>query len=339
MPPQSNTRPKIRTRLTDLLGIEHPILCGGLMHLADANYVAAVVNAGAMGFISALTFPDPKQLGDEIQKCRDLSGGKPFGVNLYISPRQDANDRLEKLLTVVRNEQVAVVETAGGNPGPIIPYMKEAGIKVIHKVPTVRFALSAERAGVDAISLVGAECGGHPGYMMVGSMVQAADAPQKLSVPVILGGGIGHGSQLTAALAMGCDGILMGTRMLVSSELQAHRDYKQRVVEGTGLDSIVVQSKLKNHHRVLDNQTARAVLALENEGRESYEDYAHLLSGQLAQEAYASGNTDQGLLDYGQSACFAYAIEPVETIITQFMEQAHTAIEQVENLSRRSISS
>ncbi len=286
--------PKIRTRLTDLLGIEHPILCGGLMHLSDAHYVAAVVNAGAMGFISALTFPDPKQLGDEIQKCRDLAGDKPFGVNLYISPRQDANDRLEKLLTVVRDEKVAVVETAGGNPGPIVPFMKEAGIKVIHKVPAVRFALSAERAGVDAVSLVGAECGGHPGYMMVGSMVQAAEGPQKLSVPVILGGGIGHGSQLTAALAMGCDGVLMGTRMLVSSELQAHRNYKQRVVEGTGLDSIVVQSKLKNHHRVLDNQTEQAVLALENEGCENYDDYAHLLSGQLAKEAYASGNTAQG---------------------------------------------
>lgn len=319
---QSNTRPKIRTRLTDLLGIKHPILCGGLMHLADASYVAAVVNAGAMGFISALTFPDPKQLRDEIQKCRDLSGGKSFGVNLYISSRQDANDRLESLLTVVRDEKISVVETAGGNPGPIIPLMKEAGIKVIHKVPAVRFALSAERAGVDAISLVGAECGGHPGYMMVGSMVQAADGPRKLSVPVILGGGIGHGSQLTAALAMGCDGILMGTRMLVSSELQAHRDYKQRVVEGTGLDSIVVQSTLKNHHRVLANQTAQAVLALENEGKESYEDYAHLLDGKLSKEAYASGNTDQGLLDYGQSACFANAIEPAETILTRFMRES-----------------
>jgi len=300
-----------------------------LMHLSDAHYVAAVVNAGAMGFISALTFPDPKQLGDEIQKCRDLADDKPFGVNLYISPRQDANDRLEKLLTVVRDEKVAVVETAGGNPGPIVPFMKEAGIKVIHKVPAVRFALSAERAGVDAVSLVGAECGGHPGYMMVGSMVQAAEGPQKLSVPIILGGGIGHGSQLTAALAMGCDGILMGTRMLVSTELQAHQDYKQRVAEGTGLDSIIVQSKLKNHHRVLDNQTAQAVLALENEGRENYEDYAQLLSGQLAKEAYASGKTDQGLLDYGQSACFANKIEPVETIITQFMCQAHTAKERI----------
>ncbi|WP_120497305.1 nitronate monooxygenase family protein [Kiloniella sp. EL199] len=323
----------IKTRLTELLGIKHPVLCGGLMHLADANYVAAVVNAGAMGFISALTFPDPKQLEDEIQKCRELSGGKSFGVNLYISPRQDVNDRLEKLLDVVRDEQISVVETAGGNPGPIIPMLKEAGIKVIHKVPAVRFALSAERAGVDAISLVGAECGGHPGYMMVGSMVQAADGPRKLSVPVILGGGIGHGCQLTAALAMGCDGVLMGTRMLVSNELQAHRDYKKRIVEGNGLDSIIVQSKFKNHHRVLNNQTAQAVLTLENEGKENYEDYAPLLSGKLSKEAYASGITNQGLLDYGQSACFANAIEPVETIITRFMGEAFDARERVSRMS------
>ena len=199
--------PSFKTRLTELLGIDYPILCGGMMHLADADYVAAVVNAGAMGFISALTFPDPKQLRDQIQKCRDLTGNKAFGVNLYISRREDANNRLDDLLSVVRDEQVAVVETAGGNPGEIVPFMKEAGIKVIHKVPAVRFALTAERAGVDAVILVGAECGGHPGYMMVGSMIQGAQGPQKLSLPVILGGGIGQGSQLTAALAMGCEGI------------------------------------------------------------------------------------------------------------------------------------
>ncbi len=299
------------------------------MHLADANYVSAVVNAGAMGFISALTFPDPEQLRDEIQKCRDLTSGKDFGVNLYISPRKDANDRLDHLLSVVRDEKVSVVETAGGNPGEIIPFMKEAGIKVIHKVPAVRFALSAERAGVDAIILVGAECGGHPGYMMVGSMIQGAEGPQKLSVPVVLGGGIGHGSQLTAALAMGCEGILMGTRMLVSEEIWAHRDYKQRVVEGNGQDSIVVQTSLKNHHRVLHNDTAEAVIELERQGAKDYQSYAHLLNGALSREAYSSGDTSQGLLDYGQSACFANEIEPVQKIISHFIDEALAATKRV----------
>ena len=318
-----------KTRITDLLNIQHPILCGGMMHLADATYVSAVVNAGAMGFISALTFPDPEQLRDEIQKCRDLVRNKAFGVNLYISPRDDANNRLENLLSVVRDEQVAVVETAGGNPGQIVPFMKEAGIKVIHKVPAVRFALSAERAGVDAIILIGAECGGHPGYMMVGSMVQGAEGPQKLSIPVVLGGGIGHGSQLTAALAMGSEGVLMGTRMLVSEEIWAHRDYKKRIVEGTGLDSLVVQTTIKNHHRVLHNKTSEAVMELERQGARDYESFAHLLNGTLAREAYASGDTSQGLLDYGQSACFANEIEPVQQIISRFIDQAFSAAERL----------
>ncbi|WP_419905170.1 NAD(P)H-dependent flavin oxidoreductase [Kiloniella sp.] len=321
-----------KTRITDLLGIRHPILCGGMMHLADAKFVSAVVNAGAMGFISALTFPDPKQLRDEIQKCRALAGDKAFGVNLYISPREDANSRLDNLLSVVRDEKVAVVETAGGNPGQIVPFMKEAGIKVIHKVPAVRFALSAERAGVDAVILVGAECGGHPGYMMVGSMVQGADGPQKLSIPVVLGGGIGQGSQLTAALAMGCEGVLMGTRMLVSEEIWAHRDYKQRMVEGTGQDSLVVQTTIKNHHRVLHNETAEAVIELERQGAKDYESFAHLLSGSLAKEAYTSGDTSQGLLDYGQSACFANEIEPVERIISRFIDEAVAATRRLPSL-------
>ncbi|MFD2205862.1 NAD(P)H-dependent flavin oxidoreductase [Kiloniella antarctica] len=325
---------KFKTRITDLLGIEHPVLCGGMMHLSDAKYVAAVANAGAMGFISALTFPDPKQLKDEIQKCRDLAGNKTFGVNLYISPRDDANSRLDNLLSVVRDENVAVVETAGGNPGFIVPLMKEAGIKVIHKVPAVRFALSAERAGVDAIILVGAECGGHPGYMMVGSMVQGAEGPQKLSTPVILGGGIGHGSQLTAALTMGCEGVLMGTRMLISEEIWAHRDYKQRIVEGTGLDSVVVQTTVKNHHRVLHNETSEAVLELERQGIKDYESFSHLLSGSLAYKAYVSGDTDQGLLDYGQSACFANEIAPVQQIISQFMDEALCAANRIPTLLR-----
>ncbi|WP_020592287.1 NAD(P)H-dependent flavin oxidoreductase [Kiloniella laminariae] len=318
-----------KTRITDLLGIRYPVLCGGLLHLADANYVAAVVNAGAMGFISALTFSDPEQLRDEIRKCRDLTGGKPFGVNLYISARPDANDRLIPLMSVVREERVAVVETAGGSPANIVPLMKEAGIKVIHKVPAVRFALSAERAGVDAVILVGAEGGGHPGYMMVGTMVQGASGPQKLSIPVVLGGGIGHGSQLTAALAMGCEGILMGTRMLVSEEIRAHRDYKQRIVQGDGLDSLVVLTSFKNHHRVLHNETAEAVAELEQQGNRDYADYADLLSGSKARAAYASGDTREGLLDYGQSACFAGQVEPVAAILERFIAQADLALKRL----------
>ncbi len=302
------------------------------MWLADAAYVAAAVNAGSLGFISALTCGEPAKLRDEIQKCRDLTGGKLFGVNLYISMRDDANDRLLPYLDVIATEGVGVVESAGGQPAKILPALKEAGVTVIHKVPAVRFALSAEKAGVDAVIVVGAECGGHPGYMMIGSMVQGTLGPQKLSIPVILGGGIGTGQQLAAALAMGCDGVLMGTRMLVSEEIWSHRAIKERIVAGSELDSMVIMQVFRNHHRVLRNDAAEAVAALEDQGILDFESYRPLVEGGQTREAYATGDLTKGMLDYGQGACFADAIEPAEAIIDRIVDEAVGACERIGGL-------
>lgn len=325
---------RFSTWLTQDLGLDHPILVGGMMWLAEARFVAAVARAGAGGFLSALTCGEAARLRDEIQKCRALAGGKAFGVNLYISMREDANERLEPLVEVVCEERIPFVETSGGHPGKILPALREAGVRVLHKSPALRFAQSAARAGADALILVGAECGGHPGYMMIGSLVQGARGPQVLDLPVILGGGIGHGSQLAAALAMGCDGVLMGTRMMVAEEIWAHPDFKQRVIDGDGTDSLVTEAIFRNHHRVLANETAQAVCDLERQGITDVEAYREHLSGQLARRAYESGDCRQGLLDYGQAACFAEAVEPVSAIVGRMIEEAAAALQRLETLHR-----
>lgn len=314
------------TWVTRTLGIRHPLLVGGMMWLGRAELVAAVVNAGATGFISALTFSDPARLRDEIRKCRDLCGNDRFGVNLYISNRPDANERLLPLLDVVCEEGVPFVETSGGKPSGLIPRLREAGTLILHKVPAVRYALSAEKAGVDAVIVVGAECGGHPGHLMIGTMIQGGLAPKSLSVPVILGGGIGTGSQLAAALAMGCEGVLMGTRMMVAEEAVPHEKFKQRVVESDGTDSIVVETSIKNHHRVLHNEAAEKVRRMEADGVDDFEQYRPILNGEQAWNAYSTGDVTNGIIDFGQSACFAGAVEPAAAIIDGIVHEAGKAV-------------
>ncbi len=319
------------TWVTRTLGIRHPILVGGMMWLGRAELVAGVVNAGATGFLSALTFSDPAQLRDEIQKCRDLTDNGRFGVNLYISARPDANERLLPLLDVVCDEGIPFVETSGAKPTVLLPKLREADVTVIHKVPAVRYALSAEKAGVDAVIVVGAECGGHPGHLMIGTMIQGGLAPRELSIPVVLGGGIGTGSQLAAALAMGCEGVLMGTRMMVAEEAVPHDAFKERVIRSDGTDSVVVETSMKNHHRVLRNDAAEEVMEMEAQGVDDFERYRPIINGEEAWNAFATGNVSRGIIDFGQSACFADAIEPAAAIIKKIVSDAKQATETLNN--------
>ena len=319
------TPARYKTRLTELLGIRHPILCGGLMHLADANYVAAVVNAGAMGFITAKTFPDPDAFRAELRCCRELTEGKPFGVNFYFSQQPGANDVLRGHTEILLEEGVRVVETSGLPPKAALPALKEAGCTVIHKVSAVRHALSAQKLGVDALAVVGAECGGHPGIYLVGTMVQGLVAAQKLHLPLAIGGGVGHGAQLVAALAFGADAVLLGTRMTAAEEIWAHPAYKERLIAAGETDTRLVLQSLRNTYRALDNETARAVAAIEAEGVTDYERYRPLVAGTLQKEAYTTGDWNKGILSVGQSAAFATAVQPVEDIIDQLLAEAAAA--------------
>ncbi|HEY6869052.1 MAG TPA: nitronate monooxygenase [Novosphingobium sp.] len=319
-----------KTRLTDLLGIRHPILCGGLgPGVSDGRYVAAVVNAGGMGFIVHVGYEDPDQFLDEMRICRELTGGRGFGVNLYISRVPGSVEKILARIPELVTHGCTVVETAGQSPAAILPALREAGIKVIHKVPGVRYARSVARTGVDAVIVVGNECGGHPGIYQIGTMVQAAQAPQEIDLPVIIGGGIGTGSQIAAVLAMGGEGVILGTRMMVAEEMWPCTAYKQQMVAADGTESVVIKQILRDNHRVKANQSTAAVLALEAAGVTDFEAYRPHVTGVLTREGYKTGNLATGTYDWGHSAVFADRIEPVEAIFDRLIDEAAAAAARI----------
>jgi NADH:quinone reductase (non-electrogenic) len=316
-----------RTRLTEMLDIRHPILCGGMgPGVSDARYVAAVVNAGGMAFMVHTGFDEPDSFLSQLGLCRDLTGGKPFGVNLYISRAPGSVERILSFIPVLVEHNVTVVETAGQNPAPIIAPLQAAGIRVIHKVPGIGYAQTAQRLGVDAVIVIGNECGGHPGVHQIGTMVHAAQAPAVIDIPVVIGGGIGTGRQLAAVLAMGCEGVILGTRMMVAEELWVSRRFKEQLVAADGTESTVFKRIFRDNHRVLANETTKAVLALEAQGITDFEAYRELVSGTVTRAGYKSGDLTWGSFDWGHSAVFADAIEPVEAIFDRMIDDAAASV-------------
>lgn len=313
---------KFSTALTQSLGIRHPILCGGLMWLANAKYVGAVVNAGGMGFITPRSYPSLSDFKAGLRECNDLTAGKPFGVNLFIAARDEENTHLHDYLDLSLKEGVRVFETAGRSPEAILSKIHQAGGKVFHKVTALRHAVKAARIGVDGVIVLGGECGGHPGANTVPAMVMAALIRPQITVPLIVGGGIGSGRQLLAALALGADGVLMGSRMLVADEIWAHTDYKQRLLEADENATRTVLSSVGNTYRCLDNKTARKVSELEAAGVRDFETLAPYIRGVVQREAYTSGDFEKGILSLGPAIAFADRLEPVADIIDRIVQEA-----------------
>ena len=321
-----------QTRLTELFKIEHPILCGGLMWLADANYVGAVVNAGAMGFITPRSFPDLAAFREQLQKCKAITGGRPFGVNLYISGQPKHNDLVESWIETSLEEGVRHFETAGFSPAKWLPRLKDEGAVVVHKCTTIRHALRAERDGVDAISLVGYECGGHPGMNNLSATTLGAHGAESLSIPFVIGGGIGTGGQLAGALSLGASGVLMGSRMLVSEEIWAHEDYKKHLLTLDASSTTTVLSTFKNTYRCLNNEAAKEVAALEARGVSDFEAYQELVRGEEARKVYETGDWSYGILSLGPAIAFADTIEPASNIIERIIQEATQATQHVGDL-------
>ena len=324
-----------RTKITELFNIKHPILCGGLMWLGNAEYAAAAVNSGGMGFITAKTFPDPAEFKDELSKAWDLTSGQPFGVNLYQSMRPEENEVLNGHLKIALDSGVRHFETAGLPPTDFLPQLKEANSIVLHKVSTVRHAVSAARKlDIDAITIVGAECGGHPGLELVSSLVQAVVGPDQIEIPVVIGGGIGHGRQIAAVLGMGAEAVLVGTRVLVAEEVWSHPEVKKQVVNAGAADSTLVMASFRNTSRVMINEYALEVQKLEDEGIEDFEQYWDYVKGSNAFDAYKSGDWNKALLSMGQAAAFANTIVPMEAIFDTLIDEATAAIERISSLTQ-----
>jgi nitronate monooxygenase len=308
-----------RNAVTELFGTRLPIVAGGLMWLADADYVAAASRAGIIGFITAASFPEPQALRAEIRRCRELCEGGPFGVNVSMLPKLVPGEKTREVFELIVDEGVKFVETSGRNPEEFLPLLKEAGVKVLHKVPAVRFAVKAAALGVDAVAIVGAECGGHPGLDMVGSFVNAAWAESQLDIPYLIGGGIGRGSQLAAALAMGASGVVVGTRFAVAEEVWAHADYKQRLVDAGPTDTELSMQSLRNTVRTLRNETTAAVKEIEAQNPNvTIQDLMPMVAGKIGRNAYVTGDWSKGLLSAGQSLAFVDRIEPLAEIVRRF---------------------
>ena len=316
-----------RNAVNALFGTRLPIVAGGLMWLADADYVAAASRAGIIGFITAAGFPEPQALRAEIRRCRDLCEGGPFGVNVSMLPKLVPGEKTREVFELIVDEGVKFVETSGRSPEAFLPLLKAAGIKVLHKVPAVRFAVKAASLGVDAVAIVGAECGGHPGLDMVGSFVNAAWAESQLDIPYLIGGGIGRGSQLAAALAMGASGVVVGTRFAVAEEIWAHDDYKRRLVEAGPTDTDLCMQSIRNTVRTLRNDTSEAVKEYEAQNPEvTIQDLLPMVSGKIGRNAYVTGDWSKGLLAAGQSLAFVDRIEPLADIVRRFETDMRQAL-------------
>ncbi|TDF64547.1 nitronate monooxygenase family protein [Cupriavidus sp. L7L] len=319
-----------RSAITELFGIRLPIVAGGLMWLANAEYVAAASRAGIIGFITAASLPDLDALRDEIRRCRELCDGGPFGVNVSMLPKLVTGEKTQEVFELIVSEGVRFVETSGRSPEDFLPLLKRAGVKVLHKVASVRHAVKAAELGVDAVSIVGAECGGHPGLDMVGSFVNAAWAEGQLAVPYLIGGGIGHGSQIAAALAMGASGVAIGTRFLVADEIWAHPNYKQRLIAAQPVDTDLCMQSVRNTVRALRNDTTAAVKAMEAANPQvSIQELMPLVAGKIGRNAYVTGDWNNGILSAGHSLAFVDRQEPLGAIIQRLSAEMEQAIARI----------
>ena len=310
----------IRTRVTEMLQIEHPIVQGGMMWVAQPELVAAVSNAGGLGIMTALTFGDAKGLEQAIARTRQLTD-KPFGVNVTFLPTLVPKD-YGSLIDVIAGEGIPVVETAGRNPEPWLDRIKKGGALVIHKCTAVRYAKKAESIGCDIISIDGFECAGHPGEDDVTSLILAPLAASGLKVPVIASGGFGDGRGLAAALALGADGINMGTRFMATKESPVHPAVKQKLVEMSETETILLLRSLKNTERVWRNALAERVAAMERDGA-GIEQLAPLISGKNGLRLLSEGDLEAGLLPVGQSVGLIEDIPPVAELIERTVTEAH----------------
>ncbi|MEV0063496.1 nitronate monooxygenase [Nocardia sp. NPDC050718] len=310
---------------TKTFGIEHPIVCGGMTAVGTADLIGAVANAGALGFLTALTQPTPEALVKEIGRCRDRTD-KPFGVNLTILPTIKPVPYDEYRDAIVESG-ITIVETAGGNPQPHLPTFKAAGVKVIHKAVTVRHALKAEQLGVDAVSIDGFECAGHPGEDDVPGLVLIPAAARALSIPIIASGGIATGAGLVAALALGASAVNMGTRFMATTEAPIHHNVKQQIVDNSERDTVIVFREFHNSARVARNTVSEEIAAVSREPGATFDDIAHLASGARAREqVYGNGDVEGGMWWASQAQGLIHDIGSCADVVDAILADARKII-------------
>ncbi|WP_110206991.1 NAD(P)H-dependent flavin oxidoreductase [Nocardioides daejeonensis] len=310
---------------TETFGIEHPIVCGGMLAVGTAELIAGVANAGALGFLSALTQPTPEALAAEISRCQEMTD-KPFGVNLTILPTIDPVPYDEYREAIIESG-IKIVETAGSNPAPHLPSFKAAGVKVIHKAVAVRHAVKAQSLGVDAVSIDGFECAGHPGDDDIPGLVLIPAAARKLDIPIIASGGFATGSGLVAALALGACAINMGTRFEATVEAPIHQNVKDQIVANSELDTTLVFREFRNTARVAKNAVSDEIKRIGSQPDATFADVAHLASGARGRkEVLAGGDVDGGMWWASQAQGLIDSVETCQEVVTSIIAEAEELI-------------
>tara|TARA_R110000782_G_scaffold88240_1_gene170415 strand:- start:712 stop:1689 length:978 start_codon:yes stop_codon:yes gene_type:complete len=315
----------MKTRITEMFGIQHPIIQGGMHFVGFAEMAAAVSNAGGLGIITALTQKTPADLANEIARCRDMTD-KPIGVNLTFLPVVNAPDYPGYVKAII-DGGVKAVETAGNNPVQVLPVLKEHGIKVIHKCTAVRHALKAQSIGCDAVSVDGFECGGHPGEDDIPNMILLPRAADELDIPFVSSGGQADGRSLVASLAMGADGMNMGTRFIATKEAPVHQNVKDAIVAASELDTRLVMRPLRNTERVLTNAAVERLLVKEKElgSKLQFKDIAEEVAG-VYPRIMMDGEMDAGAWSCGMVAGLIHDIPTCKELIDRIMAEAEEII-------------
>ena len=317
----------MKTRITELFGIQHPIIQGGMHYVGLAEMAAAVSNAGGLGIITGLTQGTPNRLAEEIERCRTMTA-KPFGVNLTFLPSVKPPDYPGFVRTII-DSGVTIIETAGNNPAQYLPILKEAGIKVIHKCTSVRHALKAQTIGCDAVSVDGFECGGHPGEDDVPNFILLPRAAEELDIPFVSSGGMADARSLVASLAMGAEGMNMGTRFIATQEAPVHENVKQALVAASELDTRLIMRPLRNTERVLNNAAVEKLLEKEKAlgPKLEFNDIAEELVG-VYPRVMQEGDLDAGGWSCGMVAGLVHDIPSVKELIDRIMREADELIHQ-----------
>jgi len=317
----------MKTQITELFGIEHPIIQGGMHFVGLAELASAVSNAGGLGIITGLTQGTPEKLANEIARCREMTD-KPFGVNITFLPALTPPD-YPGLFKVIVESGVKVVETAGNNPQEWLPMLKEAGIKVIHKCTSVRHALKAERIGCDAVSVDGFECGGHPGEDDIPGFILLPRAAEELSIPFVSSGGMADARSLVASLALGADGMNMGTRFIATQEAPVHENVKQALVDASELDTRLIMRGLRNTERVLTNANVEKLIEKEKAlgSALKFQDIMPEVAG-IYPRVMKDGEVNAGAWSCGMVAGLIHDVPTVKELIDRIMSEAEEIITQ-----------
>ncbi len=313
----------MKTRFTEAFGIEHPIIQGGMQWVGRAELIAAVANAGALGCLTAFTQPSPEELVKEINRVRDLTD-KPFAVNFTILPTLKPVPYAEYMDAIIQSG-VKILETAGNSPKAFMPKLKEANIKVIHKCTSVRHAISAQKVGVDAISIDGFECAGHPGEDDTPGLILIPRAADQIDIPIIASGGFADGRGLAAAIALGADGINMGTRFMATKEAPIHQSIKEKIMGANELQTSLIFRSLRNTARMFTNDVSLKVIEMEAEGK-TIQEIGPVASGQRGRLVYETGDENAGVWSAGMCIGLIDDIPSVDELVSRIVSDAEGLI-------------